>query len=204
MMLVVFLGFSFTTANALLISVDPDAFVHGTNIENAFPDVTMDMPINPYWNNHTVYSVNSPYATTGSRGFGWYSTQHGDFNDWWSPAFGGTYLRADFHEATNYVDISGRYRSSTYNSGIIMDAYSYTSGFLGQATAYGSGIQTASYSSASWNIDYVMIHRSGELWSTGGSLDNLRYASAIPEPTTMLLLGTGLLGLAGARRRMKK
>ena len=26
----------------------------------------------------------------------------------------------------------------------------------------------------------------------------------VPEPTTMLLLSTGLLGLAGTRRRMKK
>ncbi|MFW8602570.1 PEP-CTERM sorting domain-containing protein [Desulfobacterota bacterium M19] len=42
------------------------------------------------------------------------------------------------------------------------------------------------------------------MWS-GGSFDNLTYTSnssaPVPEPATMLLMGTGLAGLAGLRRR---
>lgn len=36
-----------------------------------------------------------------------------------------------------------------------------------------------------------------------GYIDNFRY-EPIPEPTTMLLFGSGLIGLAGFRRRFKK
>jgi len=41
-------------------------------------------------------------------------------------------------------------------------------------------------------------------FSQGGVTYSSFTVDPVPEPTTMLLLGTGLLGLAGARRKMKK
>lgn len=155
------------------------------------------------WDNWRLPTLAEAQSMLGSNPTAYFSAiQSGGDNGWY-------WTNSVDHINTWYqLDDDSVVLSTDYTSGIIVDQWEdyYHSVFSvteGSGTDYKFAYQlyAGDKYSGDYLADYAFITDTASFWAVS---DNGPVGPPIPEPTTMLLLGTGMIGLAGIRRKMKK
>jgi hypothetical protein len=189
-------------------TVDPDAFSEGTDLSNAFPNVTLssrgdgwnmpsgDKPIGPIIAVDPSGEISPFDASTGNLAFG---TKDRDYPHLFrQPSL---YFRADFAVLATYVSLDFIGNDDQGDDIGELKAYDSGGGLVGSAFTSGLLIdQVETLSLSDPGIAYILAF--GNNYETVG-VDNLQW-EPIPAPGAILLgsLGVGLVGWLRRRRTL--
>lgn len=124
----------------------------------------------------------------------------GNFGMWAGPEANAQGVKIDF--ANN----DGTFFQTGYcsYSSFFIEAYLTNGSVLTSSggSNYGVGINYLSIDTLGGGfIDYVVLHDSGNYWVVDNITGNTTGVNAVPEPSTMMLLGLGILGFVKRKKR---